>query len=94
MGIFRKKKIYEKHYDKYGPSVKDLMKAAGYYPNSDANVLREYLGWTEEDDATTYEERIESLKSYLDIVRSGGYTLREEMEKEIQIEGLENFVKK
>ena len=74
--------------DDYSPSsMKDTMKALGVVPAESARAL---FGWTEEDDEDGKNAMILRKKNHLKESLDNGCSLREEMELEIEIDGLSN----
>jgi hypothetical protein len=75
-------------FDDYSPSsMKETMKAFGLEP---AESARELFGWTEEDDNDGKIAMILRKKNLLKESLDNGCSLREEMELEIEIDGLSN----
>ena len=95
MGFFDKKLRLLKgrmfsRFDYYGPaSTKESMKEFGLAP---AESAREYFGWTEEDDRDGINKLIERKRRILKERVANGCNLREEMELEIEINGLSNYL--
>lgn len=93
MGFFDKKakppksRTFSRFDDVSPSSMKETMKALGVEP---AESARELFGWTEEDDRDGKMELIERKKHRLKERVANGCSLREEMELEIEIDGLSN----
>ena len=89
MGIFNKKKTGRMDSFSFSDK-KDMMKALGLEP---AEGLRDLFGWTEEDDRERVETDIAKKERALHERLRDGCTLREEMELEIEIDGVRNYLK-
>ncbi len=93
MGLFNKKtkmadgRIIPRIDDFSPSSMKDTMKALGVEP---ADSARELFGWTDEDDRDGKNAIILRKKIHLKARLESGCSLREEMELEIEIDGLSN----
>jgi hypothetical protein len=75
-------------FDDYSPSsMKETIKAFGLEP---AESARELFGWTEEDDNDGKIANLTRKKNLLSQRLENGCSLREEMELEIEIDGLSN----
>jgi hypothetical protein len=85
MGMFKKKKINQ--FDLVF-NQKDMMKVLNLEPSSP--VIRDLIGWTEKDDQERVEVVLAKKKRALQEKLNDGCTLREEMELEIQIDGVQN----
>lgn len=88
MGLFNKKKI--QRMDSFSFSDKrEMLKVFGLEP---AEGARELFGWTEKDDEENVEMDLAKKKRALQERLKNGCTLREEMELEIQIDGVQNYL--
>ena len=85
MGMFKKKKINQ--FDLVF-NQKDMMKVLNLEPSSP--VARDLIGWTEKDDRERVEVVLAKKKRALQEKLIEGCTLREEMELEIEIDGVQN----
>jgi hypothetical protein len=89
MGMFKKKKINQ--FDLMF-NQKDMMKVLNLEPSSP--VVRDLIGWTEKDDRERVEVVLAKKKRTLQERLNDGCTLREEMELEIEIDGIQNYLNK
>jgi hypothetical protein len=67
--------------------MKDALKSLGLEPSESA---KELFGWTKEDDEDGKNALIGRKRNLLNERRASGCSLREEMELEIEIDGLSN----
>jgi len=89
VGIFNKRKI-EKMDSFLFSDKREMLKVFGLEP---AEGARELFGWTEKDDKENVEMDLAKKKRALQERLKNGCTLREEMELEIQIDGVQNYLR-
>lgn len=88
MGLFNKKaKPPLGPMNDFSPALKEIMKGLGMVPGEG---LDGFFGWTEDDHKETKEITLLKMKNALEYRMKNGCSLREEMELEIQIDGLSN----
>ena len=90
MGLFNKKAkppLGPINHDFPPSGLKEIMKGFGMVPGEG---LDGFFGWTEDDYKETKEIALLKKKNALEYRMKKGCSLREEMELEIQIDGLSN----